>query len=144
MFVLIAGIGIAAFSEGVQQVSRYGTEYAFGAYLFLSFSCMLTPLMPGSIVDVTGGFLFTYVLVIEEGFTFPSAWFIGLVSVIFLHYMGACAQWYIGTWSCVQIFANRTFAPGLLAASDAVLGDAHFMTVGLIGYSLARVVKLKT
>ena len=43
-------------------------------------------------------------------------------------------QRWIGTWPCVQIYANRVFPPELLAASDAVLEGAGIVTVGIIGY----------
>ena len=131
---LYSGIMTPIFGSGVRYVSELGTIYAIGGYIILSFMVMLTPLMPGSIIDVAGGFLFVYVFVSNYNFHISLAWIIGVFSIIILHYCGACAQWFIGSMRVVQFYLNRTLPPELLAASDSVLETAHCGLVGLIGY----------
>lgn len=134
IFIILFGIITPIFGEGVKYVSSFGTMYAIGGYIILSFAVMLTPLMPGSIIDIAGGFLFVYVLVENHKFHISLAWIIAVFSIILLHYAGACAQWFIGSMRVVQFYLNRTLPPELLAASDAVLETAHCGIVGLIGY----------
>ena len=40
----------------------------------------------------------------------------------------------MGTWPCIQGWANKTLPIEMLAASDAVLRDAGVIKVGLVGY----------
>ena len=88
----------------------------------------------GSIVDACGGFVFAQVLVINAGMSIWAAWGIGFVAVVCLHFIGACAQWWIGSWRAVQIWGNSNLPVELLAASDAVLRTANFIKVGLVGF----------
>jgi hypothetical protein len=53
--VVLAGIGIALFSEFGQSADKMGTPLAFSLLFVLSMIVMLTPLAPGNVVDVCGG-----------------------------------------------------------------------------------------
>ena len=53
-----------------------------------------------------------------------SAYFISLTITIVLHFSGSCAQYYVGKIGAVQIWANKTLPPEMLAASDSVLKTA--------------------
>ena len=130
--VVLGGLCIAAFAEFVKVSQNLGIQYAIILFCILSMAIMLTPLAPGSIVDVCGGFVFVQLL--SNDLDFFASWIIGIVSAILLHYCGACAQWFIGSMPCVQIWANKTLPVEMLAASDAVLRDANWFKVGLVGY----------
>lgn len=97
IFIVLFGCMTPVFGEGVRWVSDLGTLYAIGGYVVLSFAVMLTPLMPGSIIDLAGGFLFVFVLSANYDVDLSLAWLIAVLSIIVLHYMGACAQWFIGS-----------------------------------------------
>jgi len=131
--VLLAGIGIPLFSEFGQNADKMGTTLAFALLIVLSMIVMLTPLAPGNIVDVCGGFVIVQIL-IRQGLVFEEAWLVAWLTVVALHYTGACAQWFIGMQPCVQAWGNATLPVPMLAASDAVLKHANFFRVGLIGY----------
>eukprot|EP01084_Bolivina_argentea_P176808 305902_1 len=134
IFNILFGCMTPLFGEGVAYVSALGTQYAIGGYVVLSFAVMLTPLMPGSIIDIAGGFLFVFVLVQNHSFDISVAWICAVGSIVLLHYCGACAQWLIGSMRFVQFYLNSSLPPQLLAASDSVLEEANCVTVGLIGY----------
>jgi len=70
--VLLAGIGIPLFSEFGQNADKMGTSLAFGLLIALSMIVMLTPLAPGNIVDVCGGFVIVQIL-IRQGLSFEEA-----------------------------------------------------------------------
>jgi len=130
--VLLAGIGIALFSEFGKNANKMGMPIAFTLLGILSMIVMLTPLAPGNIVDVCGGFVTLQIL--QESLGFWGAWTIAYFSVCVLHFSGACAQWFIGKQPCVQAWGNATLPIPMLAASDAVLREANCFRVGLIGY----------
>merc|ERR1719397_438690 len=130
--VLLAGIGIPLFSEFGRNANKMGMSIAFTLLGILSMIVMLTPLAPGNIVDVCGGFVIIQIL--KKSIGFWGAWTIAYFSVCVLHFSGACAQWFIGKQPCVQAWGNATLPIPMLAASDAVLKDANFFRVGLIGY----------
>merc|ERR1719285_1423700 len=132
--VVLAGIGIPLFAEFGQQADTMGTDVAFILLAILSLIVMLTPLAPGNIVDVCGGFVLVQILFYEEGLSFWEASAIAYFSICFLHFVGACAQWFIGKQACIQAWGNSTLPVPMLAASDAVLKEANFFRVGLIGY----------
>lgn len=134
VFVILTGVGLAIISAIVKAVYDRGAFWALGGYVFVSFCVMLAPLAPGSIVDVSGGFLLIYVFVAEGWCSFWEAWGASVAFVCILHFCGACAQWYIGTWPCVQHYANLAFPAEMLAASDAVLEEANCVKVGIIGF----------
>jgi len=100
--VCLAGIGIPAFSEFGKNANAMGTHVAFTLLAILSMIIMLTPLAPGNIVDVCGGFVVVQILMQEEDLGFWEAWGIALAAVCTLHFSGACMQWYIGMQPCVQ------------------------------------------
>jgi len=132
--VVLAGIGIPLFAEFGQQADTMGTPLAFTLLALLSIIVMLTPLAPGNIVDVCGGFVIVQILIYKEHYSFWGASAIAYFSICSLHFMGACAQWYIGKQPCIQAWGNSTLPVPMLAASDAVLKEANFFRVGLIGY----------
>lgn len=132
--VVLVGIGISLFSEFGQNVNEMGTPLAFTLLGILSMIVMLTPMAPGNIVDVCGGFVIVQILIQEEKLGFWTAWAVAIAAVCVLHFAGACAQWYIGKQPCVQSWGNVTLPVPMLAASDAVLKEADCFRVGLIGY----------
>jgi len=132
--VVLAGIGIALFSEFGQNADKMGTPLAFCLLFVLSMIVMLTPLAPGNVVDVCGGFVIVQILMQQEKLSFWDSWMIAMVAVCIIHFTGACAQWYIGMQPCVQAWGNATLPVAMLAASDAVLKEADCFRVGLIGY----------
>lgn len=132
--VVLAGIGIAAFAEFGILATKIGSFWAFFAFCVVAMIVMLTPLAPGNIVDVCGGFVFVKILMDAEKWDFFSSLAVAMWAVICLHWIGACAQWYIGKQPCVQGWANFSLPIPMLAASDAVLKEADFIRVGLIGY----------
>jgi len=132
--VVLAGIGIPLFAEFGHQADTMGTPLALTLLAILSMIVMLTPLAPGNIVDVCGGFVVVQILKEKEHFSFWEASAIAYFSVCILHFTGACAQWGIGKQACIQAWGNSTLPVPMLAASDAVLKEANFFRVGLIGY----------
>eukprot|EP01084_Bolivina_argentea_P106388 190390_1 len=130
---ILGGIGICLFAEFASWTAILGIEIAFISFIAMSFLIMLTPLAPGSIIDACGGFVFILILVPDHT-SFFTAWGIAVVSVIILHYMGACIQWWMGTWRSIQVWGNVNLPVEMLAASDAVLRDANALKVGLVGY----------
>lgn len=132
--VVLAGIGIALFSEFGQNADKMGTPLAFILLGVLSMIVMLTPLAPGNVVDVCGGFVVVQILMQQEELSFWHSWAIAIIAVCNIHFIGACAQWYIGKQPCVQAWCNATLPVAMLAASDAVLKEAGCFRVGLIGY----------
>lgn len=132
--VVLSGIGIPLFAEFGQNANKMGTPLAFTLLGILSLAVMLTPLAPGNIVDVCGGFVIVQILIFQERLSFWESWVIAYFSICVLHFVGACAQWCIGKQPCIQAWGNSTLPVPMLAASDAVLKEANFFRVGLIGY----------
>jgi len=132
--VVFFGIGVPLFAEFGQNANEMGTALAFILLGILSMIVMLTPLAPGNIVDVCGGFVMVQILIEQEEMSFWESSAIAYVFVCALHFSGACAQWFIGKQPCVQAWGNSTLPVPMLAASDAVLKKAGFFRVGLIGY----------
>jgi len=132
--VVLAGIGIALFSEFGQNADKMGTSLAFFLLACLSMIVLLTPLAPGNVVDVCGGFVVVQILMQQEKLSFWDSWAIAIAAVCMIHFVGACSQWYIGKQPCVQAWGNATLPVAMLAASDAVLKEADCFRVGLIGY----------
>jgi len=56
------------------------------------------------------------------------------VIITLYHYAGACIQWWIGTLPAIQIWLNTYMPVEMLSTTDAVLVDANWFEVGLIGY----------
>jgi len=131
--VVLAGIGIPLFAEFGQSAKTLGTPLAFTLLAIVSMIVMLTPLAPGNIVDVCGGFVMIQILMQQERVGFYVSWLIAYFSICILHFCGACAQWFIGTQPCVQAWGNASLPIPMLAASDAVLKEANWFRVGLIG-----------
>jgi len=100
--VVLAGIGIPFFAEFGQSAETLGTPLAFTLLAILSLMVMLTPLAPGNIVDVCGGFVMIQILMQQERLNFYLSWVIAYFFVCILHVCGACAQWFIGMQPCVQ------------------------------------------
>jgi len=132
--VVLAGLGVPLFSEFGQNANKMGIPLAFTLLGILSMIVMLTPLAPGNIVDVCGGFVMVQILKEQLHFGFWESWAIATAAVCALHFSGACAQWFIGKQPCVQAWANASLPVPMLAASDAVLKEADCFRVGLIGY----------
>jgi len=131
--VLLAGIGIPLFAEFGQSAKTLGTPLAFTLLAIVSMCVMLTPLAPGNIVDVCGGFVMIQILMKQERLGFYVSWLIAYFAICILHVCGACAQWFIGKQPCVQAWGNASLPIPMLAASDAVLKEANWFRVGLIG-----------
>merc|ERR1719510_2855054 len=70
----------------------------------------------------------------SEFWSFFSATAVSIIMVVALHYTGACFQWMIGRLPFAQQWMNRSFPIEMLATSDAVLGDANWFKVGLVGF----------
>ncbi len=77
--------------------------------------------------------MFVLLLTGDENWDFFASWSMAIICVCLLHFAGACAQWYIGRVRCVQIWGNTTLPVEMLAASDAVLREANWFKVGLVG-----------
>eukprot|EP00495_Collosphaeridae_sp_1-RS-2012_P008976 TRINITY_DN901_c0_g1_i4.p1 TRINITY_DN901_c0_g1~~TRINITY_DN901_c0_g1_i4.p1 ORF type:complete len:559 (-),score=18.79 TRINITY_DN901_c0_g1_i4:211-1794(-) len=131
--VVLAGLGIPLFAEFGQSAKTLGTPLAFTLLIIVSLVVMLTPLAPGNIVDVCGGFVMIQILMGQERLGFYVSWLIAYFSICILHFCGACAQWKIGMQPCVQAWGNASLPIPMLAASDAVLKEANWFRVGLIG-----------
>merc|ERR1719193_1031243 len=131
--VVVAGIGIPMFAEFCHSAKTLGTPLALTLLAILSMVIMLTPLAPGSIVDVCGGFVMIQILMQQERLGFFISWLIAYFSVCILHLCGASAQGFIGMQPCVQAWGNVSLPIPVLTASDAVLKDANWFRVGLIG-----------
>jgi len=64
--VVLVGIGISLFSEFGLNAHEMGTPVAFVLLGILSMIVMLTPMAPGNIVDVCGGFVIVQILIQQE------------------------------------------------------------------------------
>jgi len=131
--VVLAGIGIPLFAEFGLSAKTLGTPLAFTLLAIVSMTVMLTPLAPGNIVDVCGGFVMIQILMKQERVGFYVSWLIAYFSICIWHVCGACAQWFVGMQPCVQAWGNASLPIPMLAASDAVLKEANWFRVGLIG-----------
>jgi len=134
LFIVLGGIVVVLFAEFCRNAEKIGIELALLIFGVFSMTILLTPLAPGSIVDACGGFVFIQIYHVLLKKSFFESWLIGIVCCCILHWIGACCQWWIGTWPCVQISLNNTLPIGMLAASDAVLRTAGWFQVGAIGY----------
>ena len=94
---------------------------------------MITPLAPGSVVDIAAGFLFVTLFVKIEDMDVPESFLLALAITIVLHFIGSCLQYYVGKIRAVQIWGNKELPPQLLAASDSVLKTANWVKVGIVG-----------
>merc|ERR1719289_369575 len=135
-FVLFFVISIAAFAEFAKTAANWGVGPAFSCFIGFAMIIMLAPPAPGNIIDFFGGYLIVWVLLTDdpEHWTFLSANALAVILVVVLHYTGACFQWMIGRLPFAQQWMNRTFPIEMLATSDAVLGDANWFKVGLVGF----------
>jgi len=135
-FVLFFVISIAAFAEFAKTAANWGVGPAFSCFIGFAMIIMLAPPAPGNIIDFFGGYLIVWVLLTDdpEHWTFLSANALAVILVVVLHYTGACFQWMIGRRPFAQQWMNRTFPIEMLATSDAVLGDANWFKVGLVGF----------
>jgi len=135
-FVFFFVISVAAFAEFAEEAATWGVGPALSCYVAFSFVIMLAPPAPGNIIDVFGGFLFVTVLIRNDSETwnFWTATILAIISIGLLHYTGACLQWLIGKRPFAQQWMNRTFPIEMLATSDAVLGEANWFKVGLVGF----------
>jgi len=136
MFVFFFVISVAAFAEFANEAANWGVGPALSCFIAFAMVIMLAPPAPGNIIDVFGGFLIVIVLVRDnsEVWSFFSATAVAFVMVVALHYTGACFQWMIGKLPFAQQWMNRALPIEMLATSDAVLGDANWFKVGLVGF----------
>mmetsp|Transcript_46528 Transcript_46528/g.77318 ORF Transcript_46528/g.77318 Transcript_46528/m.77318 type:complete len:785 (+) Transcript_46528:108-2462(+) len=132
-FVIMGSIVLALFGDASRSSESLGTGAAMIIFIIFSHIIMITPLAPGSVVDVCAGFLFVSLLVNNEGFSIEQAYFISLALTIALHFSGSCCQYFVGKIGAVQIWANKTLPPEMLAASDTVLKTANWFKVGVVG-----------
>jgi hypothetical protein len=68
--VVLVGIGVSLFSEFGQHANQMGSPLAFTLFAILSMVVMLTPMAPGNIVDVCGGFVIVQILMQVEKLRF--------------------------------------------------------------------------
>jgi len=134
--VLFFVISVAAFAEFAKMAADWGVGPALSCFVAFSMVIMLAPPAPGNIIDVFGGFLIVMVLIRNnsEFWSFFSATAVAIIMVVALHYTGACLQWMMGKLPFAQQWMNRAFPIEMLATSDAVLGDANWFKVGLVGF----------
>mmetsp|Transcript_65525 Transcript_65525/g.104358 ORF Transcript_65525/g.104358 Transcript_65525/m.104358 type:complete len:765 (-) Transcript_65525:153-2447(-) len=132
-FVIMGSIILALFGDASRSSSTLGTGAAMIIFIIIAHIIMITPLAPGSVVDVCAGFLFVSLFVNNEGLSIEAAYFISLALTITLHFSGSCAQYYVGKIGPVQIWANKTLPAEMLAASDSVLKTANWFKVGVVG-----------
>ena len=132
-FVIMGSIVLALFGDASRSSETLGTWAAMIIFIFIAHIIMITPLAPGSVVDVCAGFLFVSLFVNNEGASIEAAFFVSLGITIILHFSGSCAQYYVGKIGAVQIWANKTLPPEMLAASDSVLKTANWFKVGVVG-----------
>jgi len=138
MLVFFFVISVAAFAEFAKEAAGWGVAPALSSFVGFAMVIMLAPPAPGNIIDVFGGYLIVVVLIMndDDGDTwdFWTALPVAIVTIVVLHYTGACFQWIIGRRPFAQQWMNRTFPIEMLATSDAVLGDANWFKVGLVGF----------
>merc|ERR1712018_1051767 len=67
------------------------------------------------------------------GVPFIEAMLIAAAYVVVLHFVGSCLQYFIGKIPAIQKWANMNLPTDMLAASDSVLQNANFLTVGIVG-----------
>ena len=132
-FVVMGAIILALFGDIATSAGNFGTINAIILFACIAHVIMITPLAPGSVVDVCAGFLMVSLFVENNGFTVFQAWASAFGITIILHFSGSCAQYYCGKIRAVQIWGNRTLPPEMLAASDSVLKHANFFQVGIVG-----------
>jgi len=132
MFVWLAAIIVALFTEIANESQEWGVYWATLIYCTLALMCGITPLAPGSVADAVGGFLLVKIYM-NEGFNFFEAIFLASTIVTILHFCGSCLQYWIGKMKPVQAWANFALPPDILAASDSVLLEANCMMVGIVG-----------
>jgi len=135
-FVFFFVISVSAFGEFADEAAKWGVGPALSTFVTFSMVIMLAPPAPGNVIDVFGGFLIVTVLIRNdsETWSFLTATALAIVSIALLHYTGACIQWMIGRKAFAQQWMNRSFPIEMLATSDAVLGDANWFKVGLVGF----------
>eukprot|EP01084_Bolivina_argentea_P036954 68313_1 len=132
-FVIMGSIILSLFGDASRSSESLGTWAAMIIFIIIAHMIMITPLAPGSVVDVCAGFLFVSLFVNNENASVEAAYFVSLLLTILLHFSGSCAQYYVGKISSVQIWANKTLPPEMLAASDSVLKTANWFKVGIVG-----------
>jgi len=132
MFVWLAAIIVALFTEIANVTIDWGVSGATVIYCILALILGVTPLAPGSVADAVGGFLLVQIYM-NEGCTFFEAIMIAFGFVTVLHFVGSCFQYFIGRVKAVQEWANFALPPDILAASDSVLLEANCLYVGLVG-----------
>jgi len=133
-FVVLTCLFVPIFAEVSRWAADIGVEVGILIFLIFAFIITLNPIAPGTAIDVCGGFIFVILFMDGLGWGFFESWGVGLVIIIIIHYVSACMQWVIGKVQSVQLWMNRTAPIFILAASDAVLGDAGWFKTGLVGY----------
>jgi len=126
---------LASFTELSTSLQGLNFWVVFTVFTAMALLIMITPLAPGSAVDMVGGYLLIYLFHVSKQFdyNFIEGWALALAYVVFLHFMGSCAQWFVGRMSCAQGWLNRSLPPMLLAASDSTLKTAGCFKVGVVG-----------
>lgn len=129
--VLMGTILLALFTDLNNQMDSMNEWIVIFIFSLLAISLMITPLAPGSAVDMCGG----YVLVnlFKDDYVFLEAIAISFAIIVVLHFIGSCAQWFLGQLNCSQGWLNRELPPMMLAASDSTLQGAGCIKVGIVG-----------
>jgi len=137
MMVFFFVVSVSAFAEFANKAEQWGKPFAWVCFFIMAMLILLTP--AGIIIDVFGGY---FIISINE-FTTWRGWqraiLVAFLGIVALHYIGSCFQYLIGKQPFAQHWMNRTFAIEMLATSDAVLGDAHWFKVGLVGFTIPAI-----
>jgi len=134
MLVFFFVVSVSAFAEFANKAEQWGEPFAWVCFLSIAMLILLTP--AGIIIDVFGGYFIISTHEFSTWRDWRRALIFSFVGIVALHYIGSCFQYLIGKQPFAQWWMNRTFAIEMLASSDAVLGDANWFKVGLVGFTI--------
>jgi len=137
MLVFFFVVSVSAFAEFANKAEQWGRPFAWVCFLSMAMLIMLTP--AGIIIDVFGGYFIISIIEFSTWRGWRRALLSAIIGIVFLHYIGSCFQYLIGKQPFAQHWMNRTFAIEMLASSDAVLGDANWFKVGLVGFTIPAI-----
>jgi hypothetical protein len=134
LFAVIMGtLVLAIFADVATATGALGVWVAIFLFFIIAMIISIMPLAPGSVIDVCAGFLFVTLFVTKWSVGVPASFGLALGLTIIIHFVGSCSQYYVGKMRFVQIWANRSLPPEMLAASDSVLKEANWFKVGIVG-----------
>jgi len=132
-FVIMGTVLLALFTDITNTISVLGIVPIIVIFSIFGLTLMITPLAPGSVVDICGGYVMVNLFMIENDWSFGGAWLLAFIIMVVLHFIGSCLQWFIGRMDCAQGWMNQTFPPMMLAASESTLQEAGCVKVGIVG-----------